>query len=298
MSNPFEEYKGFIPDFPDFIESLKRPWRPQFRINTLLCEPTKVIKSLEDMGFVVTQEIEGVAYSMPNEVKLGNLIQYKLGHIYPQAITSIVASLVLNPRKDSFVLDLCAAPGSKTTHMAQLMNNTGLIVANELYHDRLPALGQNIYRFGVCNTIVTSYQAQEFPLANKFDFIMADVPCSSEGKFKITETKNFHSSWGLKKLQDVQKRIIKRAYELLKPGGAMLYSTCTYNPMENEEVVDYLLKISNAELLEIYPPIVCEPGIIKWKDASFDHRVMNCRRFYPHQTGSVGFFMAKILKPL
>jgi NOL1/NOP2/sun family putative RNA methylase len=298
MQNAFELYKDFIPDFQALLESLKLPWRSQFRVNTLRADPISVIKTLEAQGLVVVPEIEGLAYSISQGIKLGNLIEYKLGHIYPQAVTATLAGLVLDPQPDSFVLDLCAAPGSKTTHMAQLMNNTGLIVANELFHDRLPSLGQNIYRFGVINTIITSYQAQEFPKKNQFDFIMADVPCSSEGNFKLTTNKKLHQAWGIEKLQTIQKKIIKRAYDLLKPGGVMLYSTCTYNPMENEAVVNHLLNISDARLLEINPPIPSEKGLLNWKGESFHPSIRLCRRFYPHQTGSVGFFMAKILKPL
>lgn len=294
---PFEEYADIIPDFLTFQEALKEPILPEFRINKLLCEVKDVLKMLEDMQISVVSIIDGLAYRAHQDMKLGNLVPYKLGYIYPQALTSIVAGLALNPSPDSFVLDMCAAPGSKTTLLAQLMKNTGLIVANELYKDRLPALGENICRLGVTNTIITCYQAQEFPRTHLFDYVMADVPCSSEGNFRIKERQKLPQTWKIERLTNIQKRIILRGYQLLKPGGVMLYSTCTYNPVENEGVVDYLLQNTDAELLPFDSPIPSEPGITEWLGYKYSHKLTLTKRFYPHQTGSVGFFMARIRRP-
>ncbi|MFN3535388.1 MAG: RsmB/NOP family class I SAM-dependent RNA methyltransferase, partial [Desulfatiglandales bacterium] len=181
--------------------------------------------------------------------------------------------------------------------MAQLMNNAGLIVANELFKDRLPALGQNILRLGVTNTIITSYQAQEFPRPHQFDHVMADVPCSGEGNFRIGPKVREHRVWNLERLITHQRRIIIRAYELLRPNGTMLYSTCTYNPFENEAIVAYLLENSDAELIPFDPPIRSEPGLTGWLSKGFHPNLSMARRFYPHHTGSVGFFVAYIRKP-
>lgn len=192
---------------------------------------------------------------------------------------------------------MCASPGSKTSHIAQLMNNTGLIIANELYPARQVALGNTFNRLGVLNTIITAYQAQEFPLKyQKFDYVMADVPCSGEGVFRII---NDHSSYQERTgkeegLPALQKRIIERGFDLLKEDGQMVYATCTYNPEENESVVNCLLESRDADLLPIDLNIRHEPGLPGWKGEQYDIRLQRSIRFYPHRVDSVGFFVAKI----
>ena len=225
----------------------------------------------------------------------GNLLEYFLGYIHPQALTSCLASKVLCPKKDSYVLDMCASPGGKTSHMAQLMDNTGLIIANELYHSRHASLGHTMERMGILNTVITEYQAQEFPLRNRFDFILADVPCSGEGGFRIkTEKSKYRKTKARLALPELQKKIILRGFDLLKDDGVMLYSTCTYNPEENESVVSFLLENREAELLPIHAGFDYDPGITGWGGKTYDRRLERAARLYPHRYDSVGFFMARI----
>lgn len=156
----------------------------------------------------------------------GSLIEYFLGYIHPQALTSCLASVALSPRENSYVLDMCAAPGGKTSHLAQLMNNTGLLVANELYLHRHIPLGHTLTRLGVLNTVLTAYQAQEFPLKQRFDYILADVPCSGEGRLRRTkEAATYRERNEKTNLSELQKKIILRGFDLLKDKGKMLYAT-------------------------------------------------------------------------
>ena len=182
----FIEYGDFIPDFISFQESLLRPLPIHLRINGLKGSPGSVVSGLVKSGIDLEEvpDGEGTLFHSPNLKSPGNLMAYFLGHIHPQALTSCLASLVLRPKKDSSVLDLCAAPGGKTSHLAQLMDNSGIIVANELHTSRHVPLGHTLYRLGVLNAAVTAYQAQEFPLKQRFDFVLADVPCSGEGRFR------------------------------------------------------------------------------------------------------------------
>jgi 16S rRNA C967 or C1407 C5-methylase (RsmB/RsmF family) len=175
------------------------------------------------------------------------------------------------------------------------MGNTGLIVANELFPSRHPGLGHTLSRLGVMNTVTTGYQAQQFPLKHRFDFVLADVPCSGEGRFRKIEKSVVYSERRTKeKLPDLQKKIIVRGFDLLKEEGVMLYSTCTYNPEENESVVNYLLDNRDAVLLPIDAVSDFEPGICQWKQENYDKRLKRTARFYPHRINSVGFFMAAI----
>ena len=225
----------------------------------------------------------------------GNLLEYFLGHIHPQALTSCLASIALSPEKGSYVLDMCAAPGGKSSHLAQLMDNTGLVVANELYSGRRIPLGNTLDRLGVLNTVVTAYPAQEFPLRQHFDYILADVPCSAEGSFRrIKEGRTYRENGKKAKMPGLQRKIILRAFDLLKDNGQMIYSTCTYNPEENESVVHFLLQRRSAELLPISIGVHYDPGITEWRKEKYDGQVERAARFYPHRIDSVGFFMARI----
>ena len=297
MTGLFEAYSEIIPEFSLFQESLQRPIPTHIRINCLLIEPVSLIHLLEEKGIQPIQSSQRYdnLFFAPGLASPGNLLEYFLGYIHPQALTSAIASIALAPRENSYLLDMCAAPGGKSAHCAQLMNNTGLIVSNDLYVNRHISLGHTLSRLGVMNAVVTGYQAQEFPLKQRFDYVLADVPCSCEGNFRKTrDTSSYRENKGKENLPDLQKKIILRGFDLLQENGQMLYATCTYNPEENESVVDLLLKERDAELLPIDAGFDFEPGITEWKDKRYDKRLKNAVRFYPHRLDSVGFFMARI----
>jgi tRNA (cytosine49-C5)-methyltransferase len=297
MSVAFNEYANFIPGFSDFQEAVARPLPVHVRVNRLKAEPEAVISAMKSRGigilplsnsFPLFHTLEGVA-------RPGNLPEYHLGYFHPQALTSCLAALVLDPAPYSRVLDMCAAPGGKTAHISELMENRGLIVANELSAVRQSPLGHTLARLGVLNAVVTGYQAQEFPLRNRFDFVLADVPCSGEGGFRaVREGKTPVVKRGRTVLPEIQKRIITRGFDLLEEDGVMLYSTCTYNPAENEAVVRYLLDARDSELLPIITGFHQEPGLVSRKEEFHDSRLTFAARFYPHYVDSVGFFMARI----
>ncbi|MBU0736212.1 MAG: RsmB/NOP family class I SAM-dependent RNA methyltransferase [Pseudomonadota bacterium] len=297
MTGLFEEYSEIIPEFSLFQESLYTSIPTHIRINSLLIEPVSLMHLLEEKGIRVTrvsQRYDTLCLA-PGLASPGNLLEYFLGYIHPQALTSAIATLILAPREDSYLLDMCASPGGKSAHCAQLMNNTGLIISNDLYISRHMSLGHTLARLGVLNAVVTGYQAQEFPLKQRFDYVLADVPCSCEGQFRKTKDEAiYREDKGKVKLPDLQKKIIIRGFDLLKENGQMLYSTCTYNPEENESVVNVLLNERDAELLPIDVAFDIEPGITEWKDEKYDKRLARAVRFYPHRINSVGFFMASI----
>jgi 16S rRNA C967 or C1407 C5-methylase (RsmB/RsmF family) len=179
--------------------------------------------------------------------------------------------------------------------MAQLMANTGIIVANELHVRRHAPLVHTLSRLGVLNTVLTAYPAQEFPLREAFDFVMADVPCSGEGRWRLSRDPSVKGEPMYRAaIAEAQKKMILRGFDLLKRNGIMVYSTCTYNPVENESALDFLLKQRDAELVPFENVPGVEPGIPQWRKERFDERVRGAGRFYPHRIDSVGFFMAKI----
>jgi NOL1/NOP2/sun family putative RNA methylase len=295
----FEDYREFIPDFDSFLQSLAKPLPNHFRVNRLKTSPGSLLPMLQEKGISLRPVGIGddTFYEAPKTLSAGKLLEYFLGYIHPQALTSCLVSLVLAPQPNSSVLDLCAAPGGKTSHLSQLMGNTGIVVANELHQRRHAPLAHTLARLGVLNSILTAYPAQEFPLRERFDFILADVPCSGEGRWRLSRDP-YRRDKGryVTGVVEAQKKMILRGFDLLKKEGCMVYSTCTYTPAENERVVDYLLKHREAELVPVSNFPGTEPGITQWGKEKFDARVQRTGRFYPHRIDSVGFFMAKIRK--
>ncbi len=296
--NPFFfRYREIIPDFIDFMEALKRPMPVHVRINTIKASPSRVVAEAAEQGFRFERSHpnNNTLYTVNGPKAPGNMSAYFLGHIHPQALTSCLAGPALAPVPGAYVLDMCAAPGGKTSHLAALMQHRGLIVANDLHAGRHPALAHTLGRLGVMNFVMTAYQAQEFPRRHGFHFILADVPCSGEGGFRaIKDRKEPVRGPRASRFPKLQKRIIKRGFDLLEPGGVLVYATCTYDPEENETVVDHLLRERDADVLPLSAGVPCEPGLTEWKDKRYDTRLEHTRRFYPHEVDSVGFYMARV----
>ncbi len=297
----FYHYREIIPDFSDFQDSLHCAIPVHLRFNRLKIDPERLIRMLgeKDVHLKAMNDRDGLLFEAPGLNSPGKLLEYYNGYIHPQAFTSCLASIILAPEQGAYVLDMCASPGGKTAHLAQLMENRGLIVANELYPTRHLPLAHTISRLGVLNCVLTAYQAQEFPMRQRFDYILADVPCSGEGRIRIIRGEHGNRNYKgtvRPKILELQRKIIRRGYDLLEENGEMLYSTCTYNPDENESAVNFLLENRDAELLPIDTCFPHEQGLTQWRDERYDRRLERTARFYPHQVDSVGFFMARICR--
>jgi NOL1/NOP2/sun family putative RNA methylase len=229
----------------------------------------------------------------------GKMIENMLGFIHIQEEVSFIPPLVLDPKPGQTVLDLCAAPGSKTTQICQAMNNLGLVVANEPSLARITSLRANCERLGAINVAITRYDGRRFP-DHQFDRILVDAPCSSEGTArKDLKVLNRCSLKRSLDLQVLQLGLLSRAAKLLRPGGVLVYSTCTYAPEENEAVVDKVLENSKDSLrLEnaSIPGVKGCQGISEWEGAEFSEELKRTVRYYPHQNDTGGFFVAKMVK--
>jgi len=176
--------------------------------------------------------------------ELGRALEHLLGYYYVQEIASMLPVIALKPKKNETILDLCAAPGSKTSQLAAKMENTGTIIANDLKLGRMKILASNLERCGVSNTIITKQDGLELCRRLKrenfeFDKILIDAPCSGEGT--IRSTPKTLLMWNIKKIKSLsrlQKGLLSYAIEILRPGGEIIYSTCTHAPEENEGVID------------------------------------------------------------
>ena len=210
--------------------------------------------------------------------------------------------VALNPQPDDILLDLCAAPGSKTTQAAAKMNNQGSIIANDVSLGRILILAANIERCGITNTIITKQPGNELTarlqkLNFQADKILIDAPCSGEGNIRCSP--RTYLEWSepmLKALAKKQRRIISSAVQLLKPGGEIIYSTCTHAPEENELNVQYMLDNFDLEILPITLPIKTRPGITEWGDQKLSPELKKAVRIYHHDNDMEGFFLCKLRK--
>ncbi|MFH1325364.1 MAG: RsmB/NOP family class I SAM-dependent RNA methyltransferase [archaeon] len=235
--------------------------------------------------------------------ELGRCLEHLLGYYYIQELASMLPALVLKPKENEHVLDLCASPGSKTTQIAAMMNNSGTVIANEINFKRTKILSSNLERCGVSNTIITRKNGIDLcrKLKEKnflFDKILVDAPCSGEGTVRSTPKTflmwNIHA---VKSLSKLQKKLLSSAIEILKTKGEIVYSTCTHSPEENEEVLDFILReFSNIKIEKINLPVKCSPGILGWAGGNYNKEVENSCRIYPHISDTEGFFIAKLTK--
>lgn len=225
------------------------------------------------------------------------------GLIYIQNLSSMLPPLTLDPKPGELVCDLTAAPGSKATQMAALMHNQGLIVANDISRVRIFKMKSILQSQGVTNVEVTSMPGQVFwrKYPNHFDKTLVDVPCSMEGRFLCSDNKSF-GDWSVrkvKKLSEEQKYLLWSAISATKPGGAVVYSTCTLSPEENEEVIDWILKKEKGIVIEKIDLDVegkIKP-IAEWGNKKYDPQVSNCLRILPTELME-GFFVAKLRKEI
>jgi len=307
MKPLFEErMRKLLPDggdFERFEKIIHEKPRRFIRCNTLKISSKELFDRL-NKKWNVSQPFEDYKEIMvvENELEpgeLGNSVEHLLGYFYVQEISSMLPLLALKPKPEDFVLDLCASPGSKTTQMAAMMENTGTIIANDIKLDRIKILSANLERCGVSNVVVTRNDGvglceRMVKRGFKFDKILLDVPCSGEGTLR-SSPKTF-IMWNLKvveKLGREQKKLFANAVNCLKVGGELVYSTCTHAPEENEAVVDFALKNFPLEVETIDLPLKCRSGIKEWRGKEFDDEVCKACRIYPQDNDSEGFFISK-----
>lgn len=229
---------------------------------------------------------------------LGSTFEYLKGYYYIQDLSSGVAvsEMEICPSNHFNVLDMAAAPGGKTTHIAQKLNNLGKIVACESNPNRLPSLVFNLSRMGVKNTVVLRIKSEEITqLGMKFDRVLLDAPCTCEGIILKDETrKRSRTIRDLSVCSERQKRMILAGFKVLKPGGILVYSTCSFAPEENEMIIQYLL--DRFKTAQIEPLNYGSSGLTAFHDLVFSNKMNLTKRFYPHLHDTNGFFIAKIRK--
>lgn len=297
-----ERYIDFLglDDTLKLLEANESPLTSSIRVNTLKIQPGELRNRLENKGFEL-QTIEWISYGfevLKETYNLGSLHEYLQGYFYLQNVASMLPAIILDPKPGETVIDMCAAPGGKATHMAQIMNNKGSLILIERNSKRIPALEINLRRMGVLNSIVLNYDARKLDNLNiKADKILLDAPCTGEGLIRQDKSrKKSKTQKDIEKLTNVQKKLLNSGLKVLKPGGKLLYSTCSIAPEENEFVInDVLQDSSEYSIIQLNTQygisgITEVFGKILRKDLKFSQRL------YPHIHNTIGFFICLIKK--
>ncbi|KAH8888381.1 NOL1/NOP2/sun family putative RNA met [Thozetella sp. PMI_491] len=233
-----------------------------------------------------------------SQVPLGATPEYLAGHYILQAASSFLPTMALCPQENERILDMAAAPGGKTTHLAALMKNTGIIFANDPSKSRSKGLIGNVHRLGCRNVVVCNYDAREIPkILSGFDRVLLDAPCSGTGVIsKDPSVKTNKDERDFQQLPHTQRQLILAAIDCLKVGGHLVYSTCSVTVEENEQVVAYALRARpNVRLVETGLPFGV-PGFTSYGGKKFHPSVKMTRRYYPHTYNVDGFFVSKFQK--
>jgi len=227
---------------------------------------------------------------------ISKTVEHSLGYFFSQNASSMVPPIALDAQQHEIILDLAASPGSKTTQMAAMMANTGCIVANDIRHQRLKALRGNLQRCGVMNAIVTkSYGEHFWTYRTKFGKMLLDVPCSATGTFNPRIWQET-SEGGLIFLSRMQKRLLESAAKMLERDGIIVYSTCSLEPEENEENIDFAVRKlgMTAEKMRL-KNVETVAGVTEWEGRSFADEVANSVRIAPSEKME-GFFVCLLRK--
>merc|ERR1719153_953792 len=234
-------------------------------------------------------------------VPLGATPEYLAGHYILQGASSLLPVMALAPQEGERILDMAAAPGGKTTHIAAVMKNTGMVLANDANRARCKAVVGNCHRLGITNTVVCSHDGRMLPkVMTGFDRVLLDAPCSGTGVIsKDQSAKQSKDDQDIHLCSHLQKELILAAIDCLdhksKTGGYLVYSTCSILPEENENVVDYVPRKRHCKLVSTGLDFGVE-GFTKYREKRY-HPTMNlCKRYYPHTHNMDGFFVAKIKK--
>ncbi len=290
------------PEYELFLKFMATKPRPTIRVNPMKVDPGWLLDRLEGEGWELKQvPWYEHGYWVSGVERPGGTRWHALGLYYVQEAASMIPPVALDLEPGLRVLDLAAAPGSKTTQMSEMMGWRGLIYANDVSPDRVDALAANVQRMGSVNVLIfmsDGRRAVQTFGRERFDRVLLDAPCSSIGEVR--------RSWGalarwspkaVNRISRLQLSLALAAYETLKRGGVMVYSTCTLEPKENEWVVHQL--VERGALIE-RPEIKglkWRPGLKRWMDWEFHEDVQKTVRVYPQDNDTIGFYVAKLRKP-
>lgn len=287
--------KEFVENYKKYIESYPNQY---IRIDPNT-DHNNLILRLQKYGIELEQAQLPFAYKViKGSDKVGKTLEFTLGMYYVQSLSSMIPPFILNPSENDITLDLCAAPGSKTTQLAELMNRRGTLIANEVNQQRVGSLNFNVDKMNLSNIGVMKQKGELISKTfdNYFDKILVDAPCSALG---IVQKKNEVSNWWnleqAEKIAEVQFKLLVSAVKAAKVGAEIIYSTCTLTIEENEFVLDKILKKYPVEIEEFDLPLKHVNGFTKFGEYENQNLALS-KRIIPWENDSEGFFVAKLRK--
>jgi NOL1/NOP2/sun family putative RNA methylase len=302
MTDYFRRYKDLIEDWEGFQTAVKRPLPTTIWANPLKITPKKLAAIMADGGIDLTPiPWYPGGFRLPDGIMPGLRWEYLAGLYQVQEEAALLPALLLNPQPGERVLDMCAAPGNKTVQMGAMMQNQGTLIANDRSKGRMRAARHALNRIGLLNVSTMTMDGGNLPhTMGLFDKIMVDVPCSCEGTCrKDSRVIGRSSQNSSRKIARMQTALLRKAAQLCRPGGRIVYATCTFAPEENELVVDTILRETEGKLRLVpvnVPQLVTSPGITAWQGNTLHPELRHVCRIWPHQNDTGGFFVAVLQK--
>lgn len=290
-----ERYRELVDDWNAFEKACQEPLLTAVRRNP--------VKAQEDFEERLEREFDTIEqsgwnssiYRLPGEKKPGSSILHWLGEYYVQEESAAIPAKVMAPEPGEKILDMCAAPGGKTTQIASKIENNGAVIANDSSKKRLQSLQVNTYRTGSACVTTTNYDGRNLPEDEKYDRILVDAPCSGEGD-KARRTFEAAPEKERDSLSELQKQLVEKASRILKEDGVLVYSTCTIAPEENEEVVKHVLENTELEMENIELEVPHQRGAKNFKNKDYGKDLEKTVRIYPNHLESGVIYVAKFRK--
>jgi len=293
------QYRWLLGDRYEEFRKYSLAWlRKCIRVNTLKISVPELVSRLEkDWKLEPVPWCKEGFWIKGARTDLGNLIEHTLGYIYVQESASMIPPVVMGIEPGDMVLDMCAAPGSKTSQIAQYLENKGLIVANDVSGKRLAPLGINLQRCGVTTSVITLMQGWRFK-GFEFDKVLVDAACSGTGTIrKSLRTIRDWNPNSCKIMAGQQKKLLNTAFENVKVGGVVVYSTCTMEPDEDEAIISWILENRDDVVVEdIELDIKRSEPVMSFEGKEYHKDVAKCLRIWPMDNDTEGFFVCKMRK--